>query len=58
MFVDANSYESLELEFEEVQITKEDENMIMELSKNPDIYNKIRDSIAPHIYGYNEIRRR
>jgi replicative DNA helicase Mcm len=56
MFVDANSYESVELEFEEVQITKEDENMIMELSKDPDIYNKIRDSIAPHIYGYNEIK--
>lgn len=56
MFVDANSYEPVELEFEEVKITKEDEHMIMELSRDPDIYNKIRDSIAPHIYGYNEIK--
>jgi replicative DNA helicase Mcm len=56
MFVDANSYEPVELEFEEVQITKEDEKEIMKLSRDPDIYNKIRDSIAPHIYGYNEIK--
>ena len=56
MFTEANSYEPVELEFEEVQITKEDEKEIMKLSKDPDIYNKIRDSIAPHIYGYNEIK--
>jgi replicative DNA helicase Mcm len=56
MFVDANSFEPVELEFEEVQISKEDMEEIMELSRDPEIYNKIRDSIAPHIYGYNEIK--
>ncbi len=56
MFIDANSYEPVELEFEEVQITKEDEDEIFNLSKDPDVYNKIRDSIAPHIYGYNDIK--
>jgi replicative DNA helicase Mcm len=56
MSVDANSFEHVELEFEEVEITKEDEVEIMNLSRDPEIYNKIRDSIAPHIYGYNEIK--
>jgi len=56
MSLEANSIEQVEIEFEEVQITKEDEEEIMKLSRDPEIYNKIRDSIAPHIYGYDEIK--
>ncbi|MBU2560449.1 minichromosome maintenance protein MCM [archaeon] len=56
MSLEANSIEQVEIEFEEVQISKEDEEEIMKLSRDPEIYNKIRDSIAPHIYGYDEIK--
>lgn len=56
LLLEANSHLPVELEFEEVKITKEDEDKILNLSKDPDIYNKIRDSIAPHIYGYNDIK--
>lgn len=56
MFVDANSHRPVELDFEEVKVTKEDEAEILNLSKDPDIYNKIRDSIAPHIYGHTDIK--
>jgi replicative DNA helicase Mcm len=56
MSIEANYLEPVELEFEEVQISKEDEEAIMKLSRDPEIYNKIRDSIAPHIYGYDEIK--
>lgn len=56
IFLEANSVKHVELNFEEVELTKEDEKKIAELSKDPLIYEKIRDSIAPHIYGYSDIK--
>ncbi|MEE8402184.1 MAG: minichromosome maintenance protein MCM [Candidatus Hydrothermarchaeaceae archaeon] len=56
MSIEANSQRPVELDFEEVKITKADEREILDMSKDPDIYNKIRDSIAPHIYGYGDIK--
>ena len=47
----AISIEKQEQAFEEVEITEEDEQKILEISKLPDIYDRIRDSIAPTIYG-------
>ncbi len=49
--VDAYSTERQELAFEEVEVTPEDEEEILKISKDPDIYNKMRQSIAPTIYG-------
>ena len=49
--MDAYSTERQELAFEEVEITSEDEEEILKISKDPDIYNKMRQSIAPTIYG-------
>ncbi|UCF12466.1 MAG: minichromosome maintenance protein MCM [Thermoplasmatales archaeon] len=51
--VDAYSTERQELAFEEVEVTPEDEEEIIKISKDPDIYNKMRQSIAPTIYGMN-----
>ncbi|MFQ5887212.1 MAG: minichromosome maintenance protein MCM [Candidatus Hydrothermarchaeales archaeon] len=56
IFIEANSIQPIELEFEEVKITKKDEKKIIKLSKDPLIYEKIKDSIAPHIYGYSSIK--
>lgn len=56
IYLEANSYRPIELDFEEVKITEEDEKRIIELSKDPLIYEKVRDSIAPHIYGYADIK--
>lgn len=49
--MDANTVEQKEQAFEEVAISSEDEDKIIEMSKDPLIYGKIRDSIAPTIYG-------
>ncbi|UCF08286.1 MAG: minichromosome maintenance protein MCM [Thermoplasmata archaeon] len=51
IFIDINSIELEEHEFEEVPISYEDEQEILELSKDPDIYRKITASISPTIYG-------
>ncbi|MCW3133937.1 MAG: minichromosome maintenance protein MCM [Methanophagales archaeon] len=56
IYLDGNSLEIMEEEFEEIEITEEDEREIMELKNQPDVYEKLIRSIAPSIYGYEEIK--
>ncbi len=49
--MDAISIESEELAFEEVEVTEEDEKEILKIGKNPEIYQLMRQSMAPTIYG-------
>jgi len=49
--MEAVSIESQELAFEEVEVTPEDEKEIVTLSKDPELYNKLKQSISPTIYG-------
>ena len=49
--MDATSIERQELAFEEVEVTKEDEKEIIKVSKDPELYKKMQQSIAPTIYG-------
>ncbi len=51
--MDANSIESQELAFEEIDVTPEDEKEILKISKDPRLYEKMTESIAPTIYGLN-----
>ena len=52
----ALSIEKQDLGFDEYIITPADEEKILELSQDPDVVNKIINSIAPSIYGYEEIK--
>ncbi|NYZ74362.1 hypothetical protein H0O00_04425 [Candidatus Micrarchaeota archaeon] len=56
-FVEANSIRSLKKDFEEIEITKEEERRLKELAKNPEIGDVILRSIAPSIYGHNEVKK-
>ncbi len=56
IYLDGNSLEVMEEAFEEIQITEEDEREIMELKNQPDVYKKLIRSIAPSIFGCNEIK--
>ena len=49
--MDAISIENQELAFEEVEVTPEDEKEIIKTSKDPEIYQKIKKSVSPTIYG-------
>lgn len=55
-YIDANHIEGIEQEFEEIEISKEEENEIKKLASDPRVYDKIINSIAPSIYGYNEVK--
>ena len=54
--LEANSIEVGEKEFEEVSISEKDEEEIQRLSADPGIYRKITHSIAPTIYGNEEVK--
>jgi replicative DNA helicase Mcm len=51
--MDAISIESQQMAFEEVEVTPEDEEEILKISKNKDIYEKMINSISPTIFGMN-----
>ncbi len=56
LIIEANNIEPIEAGFEEVEITKKDEEDIIELAKDPLLYEKFKKSIAPSIYGYDNIK--
>ncbi len=54
--VEAIHVRSLKRDFEEIELTREDEKKIIELSHDPSVEKKIFSSVAPAIYGYNEVK--
>ncbi len=56
IYLDSIHIQQVEKEFEEIEITQEEEKEIEELAKDPEIYQKIINSIAPTIYGHREIK--
>ena len=56
IFLECNSIEIAEKEFEEVEIDEEAENEIKKLSTDPQIYRQITHSIAPTIYGNEDVK--
>ena len=56
LLLEGISIEREDQEYDEIKITPEDEEMIMELGQSPDIYDKMISSIAPSIFGYSEIK--
>ena len=55
-FLEVNFLEETAKEFSEVDITKEEEDEIKKLSKNPQIYDMLAQSIAPAIYGHDVVK--
>lgn len=56
LVLEANSIERLDKDYDELEITAQDEEKILELSRDPEIYEKIIGSVAPSIYGYEDIK--
>jgi len=56
IYLDANSVESVEVEWEELEITPEDEKRIIEFSKDPQLFQKLIGSLAPSMYGLDDVK--
>ena len=54
--IEANNVIPLETTYEDLDITEEDERQIQELSEDPELFRKLRESIAPSIWGYERIK--
>jgi len=54
--VESNNLIPLETTYEELDISEEDERQIQELSEDPELFNKLRNSVATSIWGYEEIK--
>lgn len=56
-YLDIVHIKSMKKDFEEIEINREEEREILELSKDPNIEQMIVDSVAPGIYGHEEVKR-
>jgi replicative DNA helicase Mcm len=56
LMIEANYVEGIEESFQEVEITEEEEQQILELSQDPKIYQKLIDSLAPSIWGHEKVK--
>lgn len=56
-FLDVISVEFEQHEYDEIQITEEDEEEILRMARDPELYNNIVKSISPTIYGLDEVKR-
>ncbi len=55
-YIEANHLETTDIEFEDIEINPEDEAKIFELARDPNIYERLKASIAPGIHGFDEIK--
>ncbi len=56
IYLQAISVQKKEKEFEEIEITPEEEEEIRKLANDPNIYEKLVKSIAPSIYGHERVK--
>jgi replicative DNA helicase Mcm len=55
-YVDVNDIEVLIKEYEDIDLSDEDIQMIKEMSNDPKIFDKLSNSIVPTIQGYKEVK--
>ncbi len=56
IFMEANHVEPAEIEWEEVEISNKDVEAIKALAADPNVYSRIVASIAPSIYGMEDVK--
>ncbi|WP_232703190.1 minichromosome maintenance protein MCM [Halobacterium wangiae] len=56
LYMEGSSVVVEDEEFEEMDITEEDKQQIIEISEREDIYEQMVDSMAPAIYGHREAK--
>tara|TARA_Y100000034_G_scaffold14075_1_gene14719 strand:+ start:26740 stop:28758 length:2019 start_codon:yes stop_codon:yes gene_type:complete len=56
LLIEANYVEAMQEDFYQIHISKEEEKIILELSKDSKIVKKLITSVAPSIYGYERIK--
>jgi replicative DNA helicase Mcm len=55
-YLDTVYLETSSKEFEDLEITPDEEKQIKELARQPDIYERLVKSVAPNIYGHEDVK--
>ena len=55
-YIEGNNIEGIAREFEDIEISKKEEREIKKLAKDPKIHDNVIASVAPGIWGYNEVK--
>src|SRR3989338_9823509 len=56
LMMEANFIEPIEETFEDISLDEADIKKIKELAEDPNVYQKLINSIAPSIYGHEKIK--
>jgi len=56
VYMEGNYVEIEDEQFEDMEITNEDKEAIVEISQRPEIYEDMVDSVAPSIYGHRQAK--
>lgn len=57
IYLECNSIEISEKDFLDVTLSEDDENQIIELAKDPDVFDKLANSLAPSIFGMTDVKK-
>jgi len=55
-YLEASFIEGMDKEFQEILISEEEERSILDMSRDPEIFQKIYKSISPTIYGHDVVK--
>jgi replicative DNA helicase Mcm len=56
LMIDANHSKSIEEDYLEINISDDEKKEIQELARNPKIFDMLRESLAPSIYGHDTVK--
>ncbi len=56
LMIEANYIQPVEEDYSEIEISKKEEKEIKKVAEDPKIYSKLVSSLAPSIYGYEEVK--
>jgi len=56
LYVEANNIVGVEEDYFDIEITKQEEEEILELAKDPRLYDRLVKSMAPSIYGHERVK--
>ena len=57
IYMEANNVEPTEQEFEQIELSEEEQEEMEEMANDPEIFERIIDSIAPSIFGHRQVKK-